>query len=249
MSAADQSPHVKLFSHDPGVHNANLELSRARILEGGTWKKQRVIKITPSASMISVRVALSHECLIFPPNQGVHKMVAEGHEVGIAYNTAIQAILSHPALNDWEYILTVESDNVPPPDGIIKLIERMEKHPEFACIGGLYWCKGPGGCAHIWGDIRDPVVNYRPQAPVPNELVECYGTSMGFNLWRLSMFKDPRIKWPLFQTKAGREGVGTQDLAAWSELRKLGYRCAVDCAVLVGHYDVDGKFGPAGTMW
>jgi hypothetical protein len=61
---------------------------------------------------------------------------------------------------------------------------------------------------------------------------------MGFNLWRMEMFKDKRLPRPLFRTKAGSEGVGTQDLAFWGEARKLGYRCGIDCSVLVGHYDV-----------
>ncbi|MEL4403161.1 hypothetical protein AAEJ42_23345, partial [Shewanella algae] len=79
---------------------------------------------------------------------------------------------------------------------------------------------------------------YRPQPPVPGQLVECYGTGMGFNLWRMSMFKDKRIKKPWFKTKASKEeGVGTQDLAFWGEARKYGYRCAIDCDVLVGHYE------------
>jgi hypothetical protein len=177
-------------------------------------------------------------------------MLALGQEVGEAYSNCINEILNSQ-LHDWEYLLTIESDNCPPADGIIRLIEQMEKHPEFSCIGGLYWCKGPGGAPHIWGDVRDPQINYRPQPPVPEQLVECYGTSMGFNLWRLEMFKDQRLRRPWFRTLNGREGlgVGTQDLYFWTDARKYGYRCAVDCGVKVGHYDYEGKFGPPDTMW
>ena len=121
---------------------------------------------------------------------------------------------------------------------MLKLLERMEKHPEFACIGGLYWTKGEGGVPQIWGDPKDPQINFRPQPPVTNELVECCGTGMGFNLWRLSMFKDDKLRKPWFKTLASKEqGVGTQDLYFWGDARKYGYRCAVDCAILVGHYD------------
>ena len=178
-------------------------------------------------------------------------MLCQGMEVGDAYSTAIQNILADPNLSEWEYLLTIEADNMPPPDGLIKLIKQMENHPEFSCIGGLYWCKGPGGCAHIWGDINDPVVNYRPQVPRPGELMECYGNSMGFHLWRLSMFKDARLKKPWFRTLDGSEGqgIGTQDLTFWSDARKYGYRCAVDCSVLVGHHDLEGKFGPPDMVW
>lgn len=235
-----------------GWHNENIAQRTAEVRRGGTWKKQRVIVILPSADLIPAKVAMSHWSLAFPPNQAVHRMLALGQEVGDAYSNAIQSILAHPELREWEYILTIEADNMPPPDGLIKLIERMEQNPQFACIGGLYWCKGPAGCAHIWGQIADPVVNYRPQPPDPNGgLVECYGTSMGFNLWRIGLFRDERLRKPWFKTLNGREGNGiaTQDLYAWSDFRKFGYRCAVDCSIKVGHYDFEGKFGQPDFVW
>ena len=240
-----------IASHDPGFHNSDLPKSTVRVIEGGSWKKQRVIVILPAADTIPSKVAISHWGLAFPPNQPVHKMLALGQEVGDAYSNAISEILAHPDLSQWEYILTIESDNIPPYDGVVKLIKRMEAHPELSCIGGLYWCKGPEGCPHIWGEIADPIPNYRSQPPKAGELVECYGTSMGFNLWRLSMFKDERLRRPWFKTLDGSEGtgIGTQDLYAWSDFRKHGYRCAVDCSVLVGHYDHAGAFGVKGMTW
>jgi hypothetical protein len=173
-------------------------------------------------------------------------IAAEGMEVGRAYSQAIEGILANHELGQWEYMLTLEHDNLPPPDGVTRLIKQMEAHPEFACIGGLYWTKGYGGVPQIWGDPRDPVLNFRPQPPDPNGgLVECVGTGMGFNLWRLSMFKDSRLRRPWFETTSG----GTQDLYFWGDARKYGYRCAVDCSVKVGHYDHTGAFGPKGMTW
>jgi hypothetical protein len=228
-----------------------MEGTRARLIKGGSWKKQRIVVILPAGSMMSSKVALSHWNLIFPPNQGVLRVLAQGMEVGDAYTTAIQQVLAHPELSQWEYVLTIESDNAPPQDGVIKLVEAMEEHPQFACIGGLYFCKGPGGCAHIWGDPQDPVVNFRPQVPQPNTVQECVGTSMGFNLWRLATFKDERLRKPWFKTLNGSngQGVGTQDLYFWTDARKFGYRCAVHTGVAVGHHDAEGKFGPPDTMW
>lgn len=233
-----------------GYHNDDLAKSTLRIVEGGGWKRQRVVVIMPAADVIPTKVAFSHWSLAFPPNQAVHRVLAMGQEVGEAYSNAIAEILASQ-INDWEYLLTIEHDNMPPADGVIRLIKQMEAHPEYSCIGGLYWCKGYDGVPHIWGDPKDPVLNFRPQPPRPGELVECCGTSMGFNLWRLSMFKDERLRRPWFKTLDGSEGqgVGTQDLFFWSDARKYGYRCAVDCGVLVGHHDHEGKFGERGKTW
>ena len=230
----------QIVSYDFGKHNANLEAATARIMQGASWKKQRVIVLLPAAAQMASKVALSHWNLIFPPNQGAHRMLCLGMEVGEAYSKAIEGILAHPDLRDWEFVLTMEHDNVPPPDGLLKLIEDMEAHPEYSCIGGLYWTKGEGGQPQIWGDPKDPVLNFRPQPPVPGQLVECCGTGMGFNLWRISMFKDPQLRKPWFATQASASGVGTQDLYFWGDARKYGYRCAIDCRVLVGHYDLQG---------
>lgn len=220
-----------------GRHNADLVQSTSRIIEGASWKKQRVVMVIPAGPNIPTKVYLTHCALIFPPNQPAHRIAAIGKEVGEAYSSAIEDILANQELSQWEYILTIEHDNGPPPDGLIRLIKQMEAHSEYACIGGLYWTKGEEGVPQIWGDPKDPQLNFRPQPPVPGKLVECCGTGMGFNLWRLSMFKDKRLRKPWFKTIAGAEGVGTQDLYAWADFRKHGYRCAIDCGVLVGHYD------------
>lgn len=234
-----------------GEHTKDIDATQVRLLRGGSWKKQRVIVIIPAADSIPAKVYLSHCNMGFPPNNGVLRILAQGMEVGEAYSSAIEGVLAHPEFKDWEYLLTIEHDNAPPPNGIVTLIERLEQHPEFSCIGGLYFTKGFGGVAQIWGDPKDPVLNFRPQVPMQNQLVECCGTGMGFNLWRLSMFKDPRLRKPWFKTLNGKEGlgIGTQDLYFWGDARKYGYRCAIDCSVRVGHYDLEGKFGPPDMMW
>lgn len=225
-------------SYDAGSHNSDLAKSASRITSGGSWKKQRVVVIIPASETIPTKVYLSHMNLIFPPNQGVVRLAAVGLEVGEAFTTCIEQILEHKDLRDWEYILTIEHDNIPPPDGLLKLIKRMEEHPELAVIGGLYWTKGEGGVPQIWGDKKETVPNFRPQPPVPGQLVECWGTGMGFTLFRLGMFKDKKLRKPWFKTRASMEGVGTQDLYFAEDAQKNGYRFAVDCDVLVGHYDL-----------
>ena len=220
-----------------GKHNSNLPQTSARLIKGASWKKQRIVMIIPAGQSISAKVALSLWNLMFPPNQIVVKILAQGMEVGEAYSQAIEGVLNHPDLKNFEYILTVEHDNLPPQDGVLKLIEAMEAHPEYACIGGLYFTKGEGGVAQIWGDPKDPVLNFRPQIPIDGMIQECCGTGMGFNLWRLKMFKDDNLPKPLFKTLASKEGIGTQDLQFWSNARKHGYRCAVDTNVKVGHID------------
>jgi len=119
----------------------------------------------------------------------------------------------------------------------------MDAHPEYDVQVVETHHKHKKDVPQIWGDPKDPVLNFRPQPPDPNGgLVECCGTGMGFNLWRVSMFRDERLRRPWFVTSngVGGTGVGTQDLYFWGDARKYGYRCAIDCGVLVGHYDAQG---------
>lgn len=230
-----------------GYHNDNLPETVARLTKGGSWKKQRVVVVLPAADVVPAKCVLSWWNLAFPPNNGVAKIMALGQEVGEAYSNAIEMILAEPNLSQWEFLLTVEHDNIVPGDGVVKLIERLEENPWLSAVSGLYFTKGVGGAAQIWGDVSDPIPNYRPQVPRGDGgLQECVGIGMGFALWRLPMFKDDRIKRPWFRTHRGLagEGVGTQDLTFATEARKYGYRFAVDCGVKVGHYDLKGEFSP-----
>lgn len=228
-----------------GLNNADLAKSGARIIKGGSWRKQRIVVVIPAGVMIPAKVALCHWNLIWPPNNAVVRILAQGMEVGESYSVAIEQILAHPQLKDFEFLATLEHDNLPPSDAILKLLETLEAHPEFAWASGLYFTRGEGGCAQIWGDPSvGELLNFRPQIPKPDTVQECCGTGMGLALWRMSMFKDERIERPWFKTEKGPGGVSTQDLAFASKARKWGYRCCVDTRVKCGHMDIE-----TGIVW
>lgn len=239
----------QILAPDYGQHNAMLDAAIKRLDYSGCYKDMSTIVLVPAFGSVPTKCVASWMNLFGAPNQKLFRIWALGMEVGEAFSQSIENILAHPELAKFKYLLTLEHDNTPPPDGLVKLLAQMEAHPEYACIGGLYWTKGPDGVPQIWGDPNDPIINFRPQRPVPGQLVECCGTGMGFNLWRLDLFKDERLRRPWFRTQADANGVGTQDLYFWGDARKYGYRCAIDCDVLVGHYDLDGKFGPPDTTW
>jgi len=232
-----------VVSADFGRHNQNLEATLQRVQKEAAWKKLDCIQIIPAGKLVSTRVVASWMNMYAPPNNKFLRLWPEDTEVGAAYSGAIAGILANPDLSKWKYVLCVEHDNLPPPDGIVRLLAQMEAHPEFAAIGGLYFTKGEGGQAQIWGDPRDAELNFRPQIPIPGKLVECCGTGMGFTVFRLEMFKDPRLRKPWFRTQT-EGGVATQDLYFWADARQYGYRCAIDCSILVGHLCLE-----SGIVW
>lgn len=234
-------PSIIIDAHTTGWHSTNG--SAERVIAEGLYKDSSTVCVVPTRGMIPWRVVQSWMGMATPMNQKFVRMGVVGHEVGAAYSQAVQHILDNPGLADFQFMLTLEEDNMPPADGLLKLVAAMHEHPEYAAIGGLYWTKGEGGQPMIYGNPTDVPLNFRPQPPVSDGLVECNGLGMGFTLFRLSMFKDERLERPWFQTVQRYEPNGakayTQDLFFFENARKAGYRFACDCRVGVGHYDVN----------
>lgn len=177
--------------------------------------------------------------MLLPFNQRFHRVWAAGMHIDDAYNEGLKLILQDPYLSTFKYLLTIEEDNAIPPDGLVKLYESMNL---YDVVGGLYWEKAEDGFPMIFGNPAEPTT-YHPQSPMDNTVCPCNGLGMGFTLYKMSIFKDPRLPSPLFQTitdfdpSTNATRRCTQDAFFFKHIRKLGYVCAVDCRVKVGHYD------------
>lgn len=228
-----------ILDQDSGRHNADLEASSSRLKAGKQYRDLSTICIRPTRGVIPARVVQSWENMQTPMNGKFFRMTPVAMEVGDAYNHCIEMILASPDLKDWKYVLTLEEDNIPPWDGLLRLLEAIEDS-KFDAVGGLYWTKGEQGQPMIYGDPREPV-NFRPQPPVPDTLQECHGLGMGFTIFRLDVFK--RLAAPWFVTVQEQHGMGTQDLYAFGNMRKAGMRVACDTRIKVGHVDSEG------TVW
>jgi GT2 family glycosyltransferase len=179
-------------------------------------------------------------------NQKRAFLFAAGHEVGAAYNALITHILANPELSKWRYVLTLEDDNLPPPDAHIRLLETIEEG--YDAVSGLYFTKGDINMPQAYG-LPETYEKTGYLEFTPRNVVECLnagkvmgvnGIAMGCALWRMDMFRD--IPAPWYVTLAEwipNEGVKvmTQDLSFCMQARKAGKRFAVDTSVKVGHLD------------
>lgn len=222
-----------------GIHNTS-EGTLNRLMSGKAYRDLSTVCIVPTRGTIPAKVVQSWMGMIPAMNQKFTRIFAIGMEVGDAYSQTIWNILQHPELSKWKYILTLEEDNMPPPDGLLKLYEYID---HYAAIGGLYWTKGEGGQPMIYGEGKDGDLHFRPQPP-REDIQECDGLGMGFTLFQMDLFKDARVPAPWFKTvEEFLPGKGTnmmtQDLYFFENIRKLGYKVACDTRVRVGHYDVN----------
>lgn len=233
-------PTIVIENLNLGINNADLQATVERLNKGKTYQDLSTVIICPTRGMIADRVVQAWSSMIRPMNQKVMGPIfIRGYEVAEAYNIGVNMVLSNPELSKWKYILTIEEDNMPPPDGLLKLYESMEK---FDVVGGLYWTKGEGGQPMIYGDASVQPINFIPQKPLADTVQPAHGLGMGFNLFKIEMFKDERLPRPWFKTlQEFSPGAGTkvytQDLYFYEQAGKLGYKFACDTRVKVGHYD------------
>lgn len=224
-----------------GLHNASEYVERLE--KEKTYRDLSTVIICPTRGMIPARVVQSWQGLARPMNQSVlGPIFMENMEVGEAYNACIKLILENEGLKNSKFVLTLEEDNAPPPDGLLKLYESIDG---YDAIGGLYWTKGELGQPMCYGDPKAIPMNFIPQIPEPEAVTECNGLGMGFTLFRLEMFKDDRFEYgEWFKTiRTGSEAF-TQDLYFFKRAKELGYKFACDSRVKVGHWDQSNQI-----MW
>lgn len=237
---SNKKPQI-VVSEEVGAHNKNLEKSVQRVKDSKMYEDLSTIIICPTRGMFPTRVVQSWMKLLKPMNQSVAGPIfAESMKVDAAYNALIEYILGHDYLSKFKYILTIEEDNLPPSDGLLKLYESMDK---YDVVGGLYWGKGENGFPMIFGDpTNDDPLDVKPQLPRIGEVQEARGLGMGFNLFKLDMFR--KIPGPWFVTEEGKDENGqeqmvTQDIHFYRKAAKYGYKFACDTRILVGHYDTN----------
>ncbi len=225
-----------LSTADYGWHNQNLSQSIERLHRGQTYKNLSTVWITVTRGQLKPKVVSSWMNMMKPMNQPfVGPLFIENEEVGIGYQKAFEQVLDHPELSKWKYILTVEEDNLPPQDGLMKLYESIDK---YDVVAGLYWTKGEAGQPMIYGDPAVMPRNFVPQVPRQDTVQHCNGLGMGFNLWKIDLFR--RVPRPWFRTVQEIGKGFTQDLWFFNEAAKHGCKVACDTRVKVGHLAEDG---------
>lgn len=206
------------------------------------YKDLSTVCIVPAIGNIQPKVVQAFRGIMSPMNQKFVMIMAEGMEVGAAYSLTLDQIFQHPELSKWKYLLTMETDNMPPADGLLKLLENMET---YDAVGGLYFTKGHGGQPMCYGPPNVFPVTFAPFLPNPNTVQPCRGLGMGFTLFSMKMLRDKNLPRPLFETMQRKNRDGnmegfTQDLKFFDNAGKLGYKFACDARVLVGHVDENG---------
>jgi hypothetical protein len=214
-----------------GANNTDPKAAE-RIAKSNTYRDLSTVWVTPTCNhqLDDQVVFQSWMSLQVPMNQKFCRLCVANAEVGDAYNAAVELILNDQI--KWKYMLTVEVDNLPPKDGLLRLYESVDK---FDVVGGLYWMKGEGGTPHIYGNPDEPGT-FMPQVPIENTVQPCNLMGMGFTLFNVDIFR--KLPKPWFKTASVEDtGEFTQDGYFFKKAGEAGFKFAVDNRVKVGHID------------
>jgi hypothetical protein len=226
-----------------------LGFERLGTLHGSTFKDCSTIIVVPTRGSIHHLVVQAWQSMCAPMNQKRAFLFAAGHEVGEAYNALVQNILNDKHLSKWKYLMTMEDDNLPPPDAHVRLLETIQ---QTGCDGvsGLYFTKGDVNMPMAYGNPdefrRTGELDFKPMdvraAVQLGAAMEVNGIAMGCSLYRMDLFRE--IPEPWFETVSdwwpehGARGY-TQDLKFAEKAKRRGKKFYVDCRVKVGHLDVE----------
>jgi len=224
---------------------------RVMTLTGDTYRDSSMVVIMPSRTKAIHHLVVNAACqgMNYHMNQKHVFMFCIGDEVGHAYNRMIQTILADPVLSTWKYVMTVESDNLPPPDAPIRLVESLEAG-KFDAVSGIYFTKGPINMPMAYGDPKryreTGELEFQPRdirhCLEAGQVMEVNGIAMGCAVWRMDLFREVPQPWfvSLQEFNDGNpSGAMTQDLWFCRRARQMGKRFAVDHRVRVGHLDLE----------
>lgn len=258
MPGSDEPVHVNVMMALAELEKAMTEVNpeapgrgfeRVTAIAGSTYREQATVVIVPLREpLLHYRVAQALWGMIAPMNQKRHLMICHGDEVGIAYDKMVRSILDHPDLGRWKYIMTVEADNIVPPDAQKRLIETIEAGA-YDAVSGLYFTKGEYNMPMAYGDpakfAATGELEFAPrnvaEALKQGQVMEVNGIAMGCALWRMDLFREMPQPWFVtVDDMLDNKPVGfTQDLWFCKEAKRKGRRFAVDCRVKVGHMDLN----------
>lgn len=232
---------------------------QVKIIHGTHYRDCSTVIVVPSRDpFIHWRVVQSWEGLMQPMNQKRAKMFCVEEEVGHAYDQMINMILNHPELGKWKYVMTLETDNLIPPDAQIRLLESIEEF-KLDAVGAIYFTKGDHSMPMAYGDpeqyAKTGVLEFTPRDIRPfvgtgRHVMPVNGIAMGCSLYRTELLrKMAKANKRMFETVSDVTPQGpmafTQDLKFCREaITQFGARFGVDLRVKVGHLDLS-----SGRVW
>lgn len=242
----------------------------------GTWH-HRILIGTPATGMVRMEWVLARFGQVIPTNwsatdciQWMSTFAPMKYLVADAQNLIVKEAVER----DFEWLLLLEQDNMPPPDAFLRVNEYM-RDAKVPVMSGLYFTKSSPPEPLLY---RGRGNSYFKDWKM-GDRVWVDGIPTGFTLIHVSLlkamwkesaeyvingqvtrrvFENPEKVWFDPETRASHQIVGTSDLAwcervikddiftkaGWPEYAKMKYPFLVDTQIFLKHIDNDGRQFP-----
>jgi hypothetical protein len=162
---------------------------------------------------------------------------------GLNVDEARNVIVREALKNDYNYLLFIDDDIIPPIDGLCRLIEHLEKDKDLGAVTGDYLLKGePFHSVHLQLN-KDGLVCELNRTNNDDKLVYSnWLIGLGFCLIDLNVFRQMREPWFKchFKDKSGNKNVNED--AHFSEMIfENGYKILIDKDIKCAHVDYSNK--------
>lgn len=238
---------------------------------------KRLIVGTPTRGLVRMEWVLARYGQIIPCNWSMTQVlqyVNAASPIGYTVADAQNVIVDLAVKNDFEWLLLIEDDTMPPPDAFIRL-EQYIKDAEVPIVSGLYYTKsmppepmvyrGRGNSYYddwklgdlVWADGVPTgflLVNVKVLKVMWDESPE-YQVN---NAFPRKVFEHPQEIWFDPETKAVTARTGTSDLnwcdrivrddvlrrAGWPKIGRKKYPFLIDTNLFCHHIDQNGTTYP-----
>ena len=240
--------------------------------------RRRLIVGTPTLGNVRMEWVLGRYSQIIPCNWSMMQTteyIATVAPLGYLVADAQNLIVRTAVEGDFEWLLFIEDDTIPPPDAFLKLNEYMRSE-EFPVVSGLYYTKSHPAEPLIY---REMGFSYYDDFAFGDK-VWASGIPTGFFLCSMKVmrlmyeeseeyligdqrvrrvFEQPERMWYDPQIQAIQSETGTSDLAwckrvrennylgraGWKKIGRKKYPFLVDTAIFCRHITPDGRMYPS----
>lgn len=189
----------------------------------------------PTFGRVSVNWARAFKHLSGPLGSSTIEIVVENKPIAIARNELMQGAISSKA----DFLFMLGDDVLPPPDVLVKMIQRMWDKPDIHMLTGVYWTKMYPTHPYIWRGLqKGPYLDWKYGEFFPVDWAGC-----DCLLLRLS----PEIKalgpdwfstdWVWEPSQEKPDVLATEDFYFYVRAKKAGLDLWCDTDIQCGHED------------
>lgn len=190
----------------------------------------------PTYGKVSIQWHMGRQQLSTPLGAAVYDSYATDNSMSIAEKR--NYLVEQALQNGAKYIFFMGDDTIPPPDGFMRLYQRMEQNPDISIVTGVYFSRSYPPQPMLWrGWMQGSYYNWHV-----GEFFETDWAGCDCLMIRTDVFRSMPRPWfsqdYVFSAEQKKPiALATEDVYFYEKARKFGFSAWVDASVQCVHQD------------